>query len=253
MEWSGPAVSAPIPVIGITTTRERVDRAGWPGQQADLLTTRYARAVERAGGSPVLLPPAVSAASAAAATSRVDGIIIAGGIDVSPVRYGERPGPHVSEWDDARDASELAHLAAAEQCAIPVLGICRGMQLLSVFLGGRLHQHLPDVVFSTEHSGSPGSFSPVVVRSRPGTRMARIMDVPEALVMCHHHQGVAEHPGLVVGAVAVDGSVHALEAPGERFVLGVQWHPEIAFGHRVFTALVDAASRQVADGAVTDR
>lgn len=230
-----------IPVIGLTTYREPVDRPGWHGQVCDLVPHDYSRALERVGAAVVLLPPATDAAVAAAATRRLDGLVVAGGADVNPARYGQRPGPEVTDWDDARDASELAHLAAADEAGLPVLGICRGMQLLAVAHGGVLHQHLPTMLRHDDHSGGQGTFSPIRVSPVAGTRLADVLSGADVTVSCHHHQGVAEHPGLVASAVAADGSLHAVEAPGDRFVVGVQWHPEAGDDLRLFEALVAAA------------
>ncbi|MFK4791071.1 gamma-glutamyl-gamma-aminobutyrate hydrolase family protein [Microbacterium sp. ZW T5_56] len=233
-------MSERIPVIGITTYRQSATWGTWPGVDADLLPAAYARAVEEAGGAPVLLPPVADAAMAAAVADRLDGIIVAGGADVSPSRYGQEPDPAVTVWYDDRDASELAYLAAADADELPVLGICRGMQLMAVAAGGTLIQHLPDAGGDEVHSGGDGVYGHVAVNVAHGTRIAQILG-ERAEVECHHHQGVGEHPGYVVTARGADGIAHAMERPGDRFVVGVQWHPEEGADRELFAALVAAA------------
>ena len=233
-------MSERIPVIGITTYRQSATWGTWPGVHADLLPATYARAVEAAGGAPVLLPPVADATMAAAVADRLDAIIVAGGADVSPYRYGQEPDPTVTVWYDDRDESELAYLAAADADELPVLGICRGMQLMAVAAGGTLIQHLPDAGGDEAHSGSDGVYGHVAVTLENGTRTGEILG-ERVEVECHHHQGVGEHPGFVVTAIGEDGIPHAMERPGDRFVVGVQWHPEEGADRELFTALVAAA------------
>jgi gamma-glutamyl-gamma-aminobutyrate hydrolase PuuD len=201
----------------------------------------YVDSVVAAGGVPVLLPPV--AGGAAEAVEAVDAVVLSGGADVEPRRYGAVPHPATVSRPD-RDAFELAVLRAALSRGRPVLAICRGMQLLNVACGGTLHQHLPECrAGSRAHQPAPGQFGANRVRVLPGSRLERILGGP-ATVPCHHHQAVrALGAGLHAVAWAADGTVEALEHPGNGFVLGVQWHPEEPRpgGSRLFGALVRAA------------
>lgn len=234
-----------IPVIGITTYRQSADWRGWPDVMADIVPTDYALAVERAGAVPILLPPIASDAAADAAAARIDGLIVAGGADVNPARYGEDPAPEVTVWHDHRDASELRYLAVAERLGLPVLGICRGMQLMAVAAGGALVQHLPAVVGSEAHSGGAASYSPMTVDIEAGHRISGLLP-DHVQVSCHHHQSVAVAPGYTATAHCADGSLHAMELTGDRFAVGVQWHPEVGTDAGLFEGLA-AAARVVAE------
>ncbi len=229
------------PVIGLTTYREQARWGVWD-TTADLLPAAYARAVEAVGGVPVLLPAsATPEASAAAVLSGVDGLVVTGGADVEPARYGAEPHEHTARWRADRDAWELALLGAAEAAGLPVLGVCRGMQVMAVRAGGRLDQHTPDLVGHERHSPGGDAFGEIEVEVDPGSRMADL--VGERLsVHCHHHQSVRDHPGYVAVARAQDGVLEAMELPGERFCVAVQWHPEMVHDAGLFRALVLAAA-----------
>jgi putative glutamine amidotransferase len=231
-------VTARTPVVGITTYREEARWGVWD-QPADLLPTGYARSVERAGGVAVLLPPSNPSAAPSVVT-RLDALVVAGGADVDPSRYGQQPHPRTAGWRPDRDAWELALLDAAEASALPTLGICRGMQLMAVQAGGSLHQHTPDVVGTDAHSPQPGTFGEVDVDVLPGTLLARAVGDKDT-VHCHHHQSVREHPGLVPSAVASDGTLEAMEHPARPYWLAVQWHPETREDTGLFRSLVAAA------------
>ncbi len=227
------------PLIGLSTYREQARWGVWD-QPADLLPTEYAAAVEGAGGVPVLLPPQ-RAAAAASVVARLDGLVVTGGADVDPERYGASPHPRTAGWREDRDAWELALLDAAASRALPVLGICRGMQLMAVHGGGSLEQHLPDTVGEDAHSPGGDAFGDVEVETRPGTRL-RMLVGDRVAVGCHHHQAVREHPGFVPSAYACDGTLEAMEGPAERFVVAVQWHPETRADAGLFAGLVAAAT-----------
>lgn len=232
--------SEALPVVGITTYREPASWGSWRDLDADLLPAAYVRAVERAGGAPVLLPPVASAAAARAAVARLDGLLVSGGADINPARYGQTPGPHVTTWYDDRDASELWMLAGADAADLPVLGICRGMQMMAVAAGGDLVQHLPDVVGNARNSASAATYAQVPVRVEPGHRISTL--IADALtVPCHHHQAVHSHPGYVGTAHDDDGVLQAFEGEGPRFRVGVQWHPETADDPGLFVGFVAAA------------
>jgi putative glutamine amidotransferase len=228
------------PVIGISTYRQAADWSTWREVEADLLPAGYARSVESAGGVPMLLPPFATEEAARTAVGRLDGLVLAGGSDINPERYGQAPHPTVLRWYDERDASELWLLEAADERSLPVLGICRGMQLMAVAAGGTLIQHLPDVIGHSRHSGSASGYETTRVSVAPGHRLSGLTD-ESVTAQSHHHQAVASHPGYAATAWDDDGVLQAMEAPGERFVLGVQWHPETVDDCGVFNGIVAAA------------
>lgn len=229
------------PLIGLSCYREPARWGVWDAP-ADLLPAVYARAIEAVGGVPVLLPPAQHPEHAAAAVAaRLDGLVVSGGADVDPRRYGQDPHPRTLSWREDRDAWELALLDAAEERGLPVLGVCRGMQLMAVRAGGSLDQHTPDVVGHEQHNPGGDAFGDVDVRLVPGSLLAGLVGDSLA-VHCHHHQSVREHPGFDAAAHAADGTVEAIEHRGDRFVVGVQWHPEMTHDAGLFRALVRAAS-----------
>ncbi|MCW2855573.1 MAG: peptidase [Marmoricola sp.] len=228
------------PLIGLSSYREQARWGVWE-TSADLLPSDYALAIEAAGGTPVLLPPSLPYDDAAAAVvARLDGLVITGGADVQPDRYGEPAHEKTVVWHEQRDAWELALLDAADQRGLPTLGVCRGMQVMAVHAGGSLEQHVPDVVEHEGHNPGGDAYGDIQVRIEPGSRLAGILgEAP--IVACHHHQSVSKHPGFTGVAWAADGLLEAIEAPGERLVVGVQWHPEVTDERGLFRALVEAA------------
>ncbi|MER6225551.1 gamma-glutamyl-gamma-aminobutyrate hydrolase family protein [Streptomyces sp900105755] len=224
------------PLIGVSTYLEAGARWGVWELEAALLPAGYPRLVQRAGGLAAMLPPDVPE-HAAATVARLDGLVIAGGPDVEPVRYGAEPDPRTGRPARVRDAWELALIDAALTAGVPLLGICRGMQLLNVALGGTLVQHIDG------HAEVPGVFGRHPVKPVPGTLYAGTVP-EEASVPTFHHQAVDRlGAGLVASAYAADGTVEAVELPaGHGWVLGVQWHPEMGEDLRVMRALVTAAS-----------
>lgn len=233
------------PVIGLSTYRE-IARWGVWEQRADLLPTVYAAAVEDAAAVPVLVPPPSTAEHAAAAAetliSRLDALIVSGGADVSPACYGQQPHPQTATWRDDRDAWELALLDAATAHSLPVLGVCRGMQVMAVHAGGELDQHVPDLVGHQAHNPGADAFGTTTVRVAEGSRLAGMVG-PTLDVQCHHHQSVRSHPGYDAVAWSSDGLLEAMEDPGPQWRIGVQWHPEMIADAGLFRALV-AAARQ---------
>ncbi|GAA1479415.1 gamma-glutamyl-gamma-aminobutyrate hydrolase family protein [Nocardioides aestuarii] len=227
------------PVIGITTYREQARWGVWD-ERADVLHAAYADIVSACGGAPVLLPPAAPE-HAATVLGRVDGLVVAGGADVDPAAYGQPAHPAASGWRPDRDAWELALVAAAREQGVPLLGVCRGMQLLAVAGHGSLQQHLPDVVGHDEHSPGGPDFGTVSVSVAPGSRTSALVG-GSLDVTCHHHQSVVTHPGLEAVAWAEDGTVEAVEAPGDWFCVGVQWHPETTADVGLVAGLVTAAA-----------
>ncbi|MGW0760237.1 gamma-glutamyl-gamma-aminobutyrate hydrolase family protein [Streptomyces sp. NPDC002814] len=224
------------PLIGISTYLEAGARWGVWELEAALLPAGYPRLVQAAGGLAVMLPPD-EPSLAAAAVARLDGLVIAGGPDVEPVRYGAERDALTGPPARARDAWELALIEAALEASVPLLGICRGMQLLNVALGGTLVQHLDG------HAEVVGVFGRHSVKPVPGTLYADVVP-EETAVPTYHHQAVDRlGAGLVVSAHAGDGTVEAVELPSGGWVLGVQWHPEMGEDLRVMQALVRAAGR----------
>ncbi len=228
------------PVVGLTTYREQATWGVWD-QPADLLPTQYADAVRSTGGIPVLLPPVVGAGAADEIVARLDGLVISGGADVDPARYGADPHERTAGWRPDRDEWETALLSAAQARGLPVLGVCRGMQLMAVHGGGTLDQHTPELVGHDEHSPGGDAFGTVVVTTQPGSRVAGLVGGGLS-VSCHHHQSVRTHPGFVPTAYAADGTLEAMEAPGDRFCVAVQWHPETAADVGLLAGLVRAAA-----------
>ena len=229
------------PIIGISTYREAASWLNWGHVPAVLVPADYVDAIRAGGGVPVLIPPVGSHGEATAVISRLDALVISGGSDLNPALYREHPLPTTIDCRDDRDTSEYALLDAADHFKLPVLGICRGMQLMATHAGGRLHQHLPDIVHSDVHRPSPAAYGSVPVSTIPGTRLAKLLG-RQVIANCHHHQAVAECPGFVISAYAADGTPEAIETQAGRFLLGVQWHPETDIDMRLFQALAAAAT-----------
>ncbi|MEU6244276.1 gamma-glutamyl-gamma-aminobutyrate hydrolase family protein [Streptomyces sp. NPDC047024] len=225
------------PLIGVSTYLEDATRWGVWELPAALLPAAYPRLVQRAGGIAAMLPPDAPE-RAAATVARLDGLVIAGGPDVDPARYGAERSPRTGPPAPERDAWELALIEAALAARVPLLGICRGLQLLNVALGGTLVQHLDG------HVEAIGVLGTHPVTPVPGTLYAKIAPEEMAHVPTYHHQCVERlGRGLVPSAHTADGTVEAVELPSaEGWVLGVQWHPEMGEDVRVMRALVDAAA-----------
>jgi putative glutamine amidotransferase len=225
-------------VIGITTGEVLASYGVWK-EKAVLLPADYVRSVERAHGIPVTFSPVADVAETL--VGRVDGIILTGGADVDPSLFGEEAHPKTQRPDPARDAFELALLDAAVAADLPVLAICRGIQVVNVWRGGTLHQHLPDVVFNRDHMEVPGTFGTHRVRIDGASRLGAIVGSEESDVPTHHHQAVARlGTGLTATAWAEDGTIEAVEDPSLRFLIAVQWHPEMGEDQSIFEALVAA-------------
>jgi gamma-glutamyl-gamma-aminobutyrate hydrolase PuuD len=233
------AVRARRPLIGLTTYRERAATGVWDTEFA-LLHNAYVDAVARAGGVPVLLPPQEQGADEA--IDGVDALVLTGGSDVDPERYQQRPQAGTIVVRPWRDDWELRLLARALAADLPVLGVCRGAQLLNVALGGTLDQHIPDSVGHQRHCPAPGVFGATRVTLSPGSVLAGVLG-PTVTVACYHHQAIDKvAPELTAAGWSEDDIVEAVELPGHRFALGVQWHPEQDGGDlRLFEALVAAA------------
>ncbi|HEY4455504.1 MAG TPA: gamma-glutamyl-gamma-aminobutyrate hydrolase family protein [Pseudonocardiaceae bacterium] len=229
------------PIIGITSYLEQASFGIWQ-QQAALLPRTYLDAVLRAGGIPVVLPPIGD--GYAEYVAHLDGLILAGGADLDPAAYHQQPHQETRGVQQYRDDFEFSLLSAALDMNLPVLGVCRGMQLLNVALGGTLHQHLPEANGNNEHRPVPGTFGGCTVKLAPDSRLAAIFG-DTTTVRCHHHQATdAPAPALTVTGRATDGTTEAVELPDKDFVLGVQWHPEEnPDDDRLFAALVTQARK----------
>jgi len=226
----------------MTTYLEQAQTGIWD-VRASFLPHIYFEGVTLAGGIAVLLPPQpVDEHIANRVLDGLDGLVITGGKDVDPARYGQAPHPKTDEPRHDRDEWELALLAAALKRGLPVLGICRGAQVLNVALGGTLHQHLPDVVGHSRHQAGNAVFSTSRVHVATGTRLATLIG-GYSDEQCYHHQAIAElGKGLIASARDSDGVIEAIELPGDTFVVAVQWHPEERLSDlRLFAAVVEAA------------
>jgi putative glutamine amidotransferase len=218
------------PNVGITAATERVSYGVWEEVSAFISPASYVRAVQRAGGRPVLLlPDPEDAENPNGVLDLIDALILTGGAgDVNPELYGEERHPETGPVQEERDAYELALARAALDRGVPTLGICRGMEVLNVVYGGRIEQHLPDVLGHEEHRYTPGTYADHEVRLEPGSLAAHAAGTERTPVKSHHHQGIKEvGDGLrVSGWATEDGAIEALEDPSHPFVLGVLWHPE---------------------------
>ena len=225
------------PLIGITTYVEPASWGHWQ-LEAALVPYDYVRAVERAGGRAVLVPPDDDGNEEL--LDALDGLIFSGGNDLAPESYGAEADPATTGTNPARDSGELALLTAALERDLPVLAICRGVEVLNVARGGDLVQHLPDVLGHEEHRAVVGEFSEHAVRVDPSSRLEEV----RGPVKSHHHQGLGRiGEGLREVAWAEDGIVEAVEDPEKAFLVGVLWHPEAGEDQRLFDQLVEAARK----------
>lgn len=232
------------PVIAITSYLEPASWAVWRDVPAVLVPLGYVQQVRSAGGVPVVLPPAPPDPcddEVAALLDRVDGLVLSGGADVEPARYGAVPHARAQPVRADRDGTELALARMAHRRDLPVLGVCRGMQVLAVAAGGTLEAHLPDRIGTDAHSPGPAVYGTHGVRLRPGSVLQTVLG-DHVQVASYHHQGVATHPGLQASGWADDGVLEALEDPAARFRVGVQWHPEVGADPRLFQALVESSA-----------
>jgi putative glutamine amidotransferase len=238
-------MSEQSPAVGICTALE-VARWGRWERPAALLAFDYITAIQHAGALALMVPPDPRLIEEPdEALDRLDGLILAGGADIDASSYGAEPHRETRRTVPERDRPEIALVRAAVQRDMPLLGICRGMQLINVALGGTLYQHVPDLVGHTEHRRHPGSFDDADhdVRLEPGSLAALAAGEELHTTKSHHHQGVDRiGEGLVItGYSTLDELPEAIEMPDRRFVLGVQWHPEADERSQVISALVQHA------------
>jgi putative glutamine amidotransferase len=232
------------PVVGICAAIERVSWGVWDSYEVTLAPRAYVAAVQRAGASALVLPPDEAAvAEPGRLLDLLDALILAGGADIDPSTYGAEPDAETAGTWPERDRFEVALARGALERDLPVLGICRGMQLLNVALGGTLDQHLPRSLGTEEHRTLAGTFSKHHVSLEPGSLACGAAGMEGFVVWSHHHQGLDRlGEGLVVsGRSAGDELVEAIELPGRRFALGVIWHPEEDPESTVIASLVEAA------------
>ena len=222
------------PVIGISTYLEDVNYAVWNWRVA-MLPAWYPDSIARAGGRPVLLPPDDDAS----VMERLDGLVLIGGADIDATLYGEVSHETADAPRTSRDASELALYRKARELHKPVLGICRGFQMMVVAHGGKLTQHLPEVT-DERHRPELGKYDSHPVKFAEGSLISKVCGVREARVNTYHHQGVADPGDLTVTGWADDGLVEVCEDPSDEFVLGVQWHPEAPFTNELSDSIFGA-------------
>jgi putative glutamine amidotransferase len=228
------------PLIGITSYAEEIRWGVWRDEAA-LVPLSYVRAIEHAGGRPLVVPPIEDGIEETIAV--LDGVIFSGGGDVDPSLYGAEPHPETDPPHPSRDAAELRMLQAALERDMPVLAVCRGSQMLNVARGGDLVQHLPEELGHEQHRHTPGEFSDHDVRIEPSSRVGALLG-EHAPVKSHHHQGYGRlGTGLREVAWADDGTVEALEDMENSFAIGVLWHPEEGEDFALFEALVEEARR----------
>jgi anthranilate synthase component 2/putative glutamine amidotransferase len=245
------------PIIGLTTYRQTTSWGAWH-REAALIPATYLDVLVRAGAQPVLLPPihdTVDVPSVGtdvapkvpepsgldAVCDGLDGLVLAGGGDVGPSRYDQTPDSRTAGTSEDRDRLEFDVLRLALERDMPVLAVCRGLQVLNVALGGDLVQHLPDRIGSDAHHPGPGAFASVMVTTEHDSHVGRLCGA-RVEVLCSHHQAL-DHlgRGLRITASSDDGVVEAAELEARTFVVGVQWHPEETGDTRLFEGLVAAS------------
>lgn len=237
------------PLIGISATLLSVESGSFLGCERSAVIQDYVQAVELAGGIPVILPIVKKRAAIQQQVEMIDGLLLSGGYDVCPLRYAEEPMPGLEAICPKRDAYELELIHSAQQLHKPILGICRGLQLLNVAWGGTLYQDIglsyPNAI---QHLSKVKPDEPThTVTILPDTRLGRLMKVTHLLTNSFHHQAIKKlAPNLVVNAQTTDGIIEGIEGITDLFILGVQWHPELMVGKHpqmlnLFEAFVEAA------------
>jgi len=230
------------PLIGVSAYDLPADFSHWHEVPSVLVPSGYTASVERAGGWPVVLPP--TDLDPADVLDAIDGLVLVGGADINPAVYGHQPHPEALAFSDIRDRAELALLRGALERDMPMLGICRGMQLLNIAAGGDLHQHIAELVPDMAvHRAQPGQWARHEVDIAAGCRLSELLGERVSVVSAHHQGSVAIGRDLTVTGTAADGTVEAVEHTGKRFAVGVLWHPEedAEHGAPLFAELVEQA------------
>jgi putative glutamine amidotransferase len=234
------------PVIGLPTPIEAASWGAWRDFPIALMGWSYVRAVQAAGAIAILLPPDPSA-DPDEVLALIDGLLLVGGTDVDPSSYGEERDPATAHTTPARDEYEIALARRALELDLPLLGVCRGMQVMNVAAGGTLVQDLDNVAL---HRHTPGAFGDHEVELDPGSLAVRAAGQPRSAVKSHHHQGLGRiGDGFVISGRAEDGEVEAVEAPARRFALGVLWHPEEDETSRLIASFVQEVRASLARAA----
>lgn len=234
------------PVIGITISRyPEIDILRVIG-----LSENYTEAISRAGGAPMMIPLGLDESQMDSLLERVDGLLLTGGVDIDPLQYNVTRGPEIGTLDEDRDRAELYIIQKVINAGIPLLGICRGHQMINVAMGGTLYTDLPTQYDGdVRHKllpGEPRSSILHLIEILPGTKLREIIGAAETGVNSIHHQGIRKlAPGLIPSAYAPDGLTEGFEIDDHPFGISVQWHPEWLVEHepmqRLFHALVSAA------------
>lgn len=236
------------PVIGIAAYLEQARWNIWDTRAA-IIHESYLRGVSANGGRPVVVPPDTVDADI---LDRLDGLLLPGGVDIDPALSGQARHPETDRPQPQRDAAEQLLLRGALERDLPVLGICRGLQLLTLEYGGILHQHLPDVLGHTGHCPTEGVFGEHRMEFAAGSLLAEVYG-PRTRVNSHHHQGIDDPGSLRVTGRSDDGLAEAAEDPSRRFVVGVQWHPEVSGDDILFARFVAACADRAVSARLTPR
>ncbi len=231
--------SSRAPIVGVSTYRESAGFVGWHLEVA-LLPTSYIDSLHGVGAAPILLPSLEGLHDAY--LDRIDALVLSGGSDIDPAFYGHDLHPMGGSPRRLRDKFELELLAGALERKMPVLAICRGLQILNVQRGGTLHQHLPEIVGNHDHDSVPGGFGTHKVTIKSPSTISKIIHEQTIEVPAHHHQAIASlGRDLAVTATSDDGVIEAVEDPSYGFLVAVQWHPEVGQDKSLFAALAEAA------------
>jgi len=238
-------LSGPKPIIGLTTYRQQGQTGVWNTEMA-MIPAFYIEGITRAGGLAIMLPPQqLSGAEAKDIVSSLDGLMLCGGRDIDPSRYGQSPHAEAEQPDKLRDDLEEKLLSAAIDADLPFLGICRGAQMLNINRGGTLIQHLPDVVGDNRYQLGNAKFSPADVEVETSSILGSLVGDKVSNAALYHHQAIDElGKGLKITAKTEDGIIEAVELADHPFGVAVQWHPEQTLDDlRIFEGLIEAARK----------
>jgi putative glutamine amidotransferase len=239
------ALSGPKPRIGLTTYRQQGQTGVWDTEMA-MIPAFYIEGITRAGGLAIMLPPQqLTSAEAKDIVSSLDGLMLCGGRDIDPSRYGQSPHREAEEPDKLRDSLEEQLLSAAIDADVPFLGICRGAQMLNINRGGTLIQHLPDVVGDNRYQKGNAEFTPADVEVDKSSILGSLVGEKVSNAALYHHQAIDDlGQGLKITAKSEDGIVEAVELADHPFGVAVQWHPEQTLDDlRIFEGLIEAARK----------